>query len=140
MRVLFMRASMSFSAEFLGQQMGQHASQIPADPSGTRFAENRLKACPRSPADPPVRATKPKVTGSNPVWRIEVIPLGGRFTGRSPKRRSPTSSCGGAWRWTRSSMRSLLSAAHHRSLNLEDIVIATIDEIVLPRLRALAGQ
>ena len=27
----------------LGQQMGQHAPQIPADPSGTRSAENRLK-------------------------------------------------------------------------------------------------
>jgi hypothetical protein len=27
----------------LGQQMGQHAPQIPADPCGTRFAGNRLK-------------------------------------------------------------------------------------------------
>jgi hypothetical protein len=31
------------SIRLLGQQLGQHAPQIPADPSGTRSAENRLK-------------------------------------------------------------------------------------------------
>jgi hypothetical protein len=30
----------------LGQQMGQHAPRISADPSRSRFRENRLKLCP----------------------------------------------------------------------------------------------
>jgi len=56
--------------EPLGQQMGQGAPQIPADPSGTRFVGDRLKTAPRSPAGLKGQATKPKVTGSNPVGRV----------------------------------------------------------------------
>ena len=34
------------------------------------FAKTTLDRAPRSPAELPSRSTKPKVTGSNPVWRI----------------------------------------------------------------------
>jgi hypothetical protein len=37
---------LAVSTGSLGQQMGQHAPQIPADPSGTQSAENRLKPSP----------------------------------------------------------------------------------------------
>jgi hypothetical protein len=55
---------------------GQGAPQIPADLSQLDFAKTALDRAPRIPAELIRRSTKPKVTGSNPVWRI-----GGRRSG-----------------------------------------------------------
>ncbi|MDX6624751.1 MAG: hypothetical protein QOE75_2683 [Solirubrobacterales bacterium] len=54
----------------MGQEMGQQAPQIPADPSVVRFRENRLKRAPRSPAEWLRRAHNPMVSGSNPAPAI----------------------------------------------------------------------
>jgi hypothetical protein len=60
----------------VGQEVGQGAPQIPADLSRTRSAEDRTRPCSTYLSRTPSPSTKPKVTGSNPVWRVRAVLLG----------------------------------------------------------------